>query len=221
MSSNTVLIHKEPVAIVGGGPVSAKSLKLARERCPIVVAADSGADRLVRLETKPDAIIGDMDSITGADIWAKELGHRFIRLDEQDTTDFEKCLYSIEAPFFLCLGFMGGRLDHTISALNTVLRYPEKKLLFLDDHDVVKVLANEASIHLRMPVGSRVSIMPLKQIRCLSSRGLRWPVDNKRLSVGGHLSVSNEIEREGAAVFFDGTGAVIATDPENMSAFIG
>ncbi|HLQ19734.1 MAG TPA: hypothetical protein VK146_12230, partial [Tabrizicola sp.] len=54
------------VTLAGGGPFSARDLKLALARAPLAVAADSGADRLLRFGVTPDAVIGDMDSISAA-----------------------------------------------------------------------------------------------------------------------------------------------------------
>ena len=42
---------------------------------------------------------------------------------EQETTDLEKCLYSVEAPLFLGVGFLGGRVDHQLAAMNALVKY--------------------------------------------------------------------------------------------------
>ena len=54
------------VTLAGGGPFSARDLALALKRAPVPVAADSGADRLLNLGAMPEAVIGDMDSISTA-----------------------------------------------------------------------------------------------------------------------------------------------------------
>eukprot|EP01031_Cornospumella_fuschlensis_P053214 gene53214-64999_t len=85
------------VTLVGGGPVSAVALAKARALAPRIVGADSGADRLLRLGVTPEAVIGDMDSLS-TDARA-QLADRLFPIAEQDTTDFDKALRLIAAPF--------------------------------------------------------------------------------------------------------------------------
>ena len=54
------------VTLAGGGPFSARDLSLALRRARVPVAADGGADRLLQLGVIPQAVIGDMDSISAA-----------------------------------------------------------------------------------------------------------------------------------------------------------
>ena len=54
------------VTLVGGAPVPARDLKIALARAPHAVAADSGADRLLAAGHRPEAVIGDFDSISAA-----------------------------------------------------------------------------------------------------------------------------------------------------------
>ena len=68
------------------------------------------------------AVIGDLDSLR--DIAALErAGVPVHRLEEQETTDLEKCLYSVEAPLFVGLGFLGGRIDHHLAAMNALVKF--------------------------------------------------------------------------------------------------
>ena len=52
------------VTLAGGGGFSLKLLEMALVVAPRLVAADGGADRLLRLGGEPEAVIGDFDSIT-------------------------------------------------------------------------------------------------------------------------------------------------------------
>ena len=104
---NHLIVHSsEAVTLVGGGPVSAPALARALAFAPRIVAADGGADRLLRLGQRPEAVIGDMDSISPAAQAA--LAGRLFPIPEQASTDFDKALRSIAAPFVLGLGFSGG-----------------------------------------------------------------------------------------------------------------
>ena len=81
-----------------------------------LVAADGGADHIATAGLTPEAIIGDFDSLSQPEDW---LGRtRLLRIEEQETTDFEKALYSTYAPVTIALGMTGGRFDHTLAALD-------------------------------------------------------------------------------------------------------
>ncbi|MFO0514127.1 MAG: thiamine pyrophosphokinase, partial [Rhodobacterales bacterium] len=106
------------VTLVGGGPVQGRMLGIALRRAPVLVAADGGADRALAAGHLPVAVIGDFDSLSS-------LGRNRIPADrqhmiaEQETTDFDKALRSIAAPFVLALGFAGARIDHGLAVFNT------------------------------------------------------------------------------------------------------
>ncbi|MEO7221259.1 MAG: hypothetical protein ABIY37_02205, partial [Devosia sp.] len=76
--------------IVGGGTVDLDLLRDLYLSGAHLVGADGGADQIVAAGLKPEAIIGDFDSLNNVDEW---LGRtRLLRIGEQETTDFEKAL---------------------------------------------------------------------------------------------------------------------------------
>ena len=110
VTHRTLLGRDAGVTLVGGGPVTAAQLARATTFAPRIVGADGGADRLLRLGHTPEAVIGDMDSISAAT--KTRLAGRLFPVPEQDSTDFDKSLRLIRAPFILGLGFAGARMDH-------------------------------------------------------------------------------------------------------------
>ena len=54
--------------IVGNRPLGSKIIELAKDK--LVVAADAGADRLLKYNLIPDIVIGDLDSITNRFMFA-------------------------------------------------------------------------------------------------------------------------------------------------------
>ncbi|MEY4779520.1 MAG: hypothetical protein RLZZ607_833, partial [Pseudomonadota bacterium] len=101
--TQTFVQSSQGVTLAGGGRFSAGLLAQARTFAPRLVAADSGADRLLALGAEPEAVIGDLDSISSAA--QVRLVGRLHHIAEQVTTDFDKALRSIDAPFVLGLGF--------------------------------------------------------------------------------------------------------------------
>ena len=176
------------VTLVGGGPVSAAALARARRFAPRTVAADSGADRLLRLGVLPEAVIGDMDSISPA---AKtRLQGRLFPIAEQETTDFDKALRLIGASFVLGLGFAGARLDHSLAVLNGLVRHPDRHCFILGPQDVTFLCPPE--LRLDLPPGTRLSLFPMGRVMG-SSTGLRWPIDGLDFAADGMIGTSNEV----------------------------
>ena len=176
------------VTLVGGGPVGAAALARARGFAPRIVAADSGAGRLLRLGVLPEAVIGDMDSISPAT--RARLQGRLFPIAEQETTDFDKALRLIAAPFVLGLGFAGARLDHSLAVLNGLLRHPDRRCLILGPQDVTFLCPPD--LRLDLPPGTRLSLFPMGRVTG-SSTGLRWPIDGLDFAPDGMIGTSNEV----------------------------
>lgn len=176
------------MTLVGGGPVPPGGLAAALALAPEVVAADSGADVALPGGMRPAAVIGDMDS--AADPGAlRAAGIAVHRLAEQETTDLEKCLYSVEAPLYIGVGFLGGRIDHELAALNVLVRHPEKPVVLLGEADLCFLCP--AELALVLPEGTRVSFFPLAPTVGRVSEGLRWSVAGLAMAPGGRIGTSN------------------------------
>ncbi len=181
-----VLSTSRPVLLVGGAPVDAGDLAALSGRYHRIVAADGGADQLAGHGLRPDAIIGDLDSLRAPAGWGDVPVHR---IAEQDSTDFDKCLAYVDAPLFFAVGFSGGRLDHVLAAFSTVAQSGARVVL-LGDGDLCCRL-NE-SIRLKLLPGTRVSLFPMGAAQGVSSTGLRWPVDGLDMAPAGRIGTSNE-----------------------------
>ena len=183
---NEIINFDEPVVLVGGGEVDVELLR-GYLHLPIV-AADGGANLLKSNSIEPAAIIGDLDSIEDIEYWRSVT--RLIELVEQNTTDFEKCLYTTKAPHFIAMGFTGNRFDHTLAALHVMQKWQaDKSVALVSGNDVVCVKSSVLEIEL--PVGTRVSIYPLNRVQFGSSSGLRYPLNNLTMQSGELIGVSN------------------------------
>ncbi len=184
-----MVVFEGPMAIVGGGAVDPALLVELAGRGVALVGADGGADAIGEAGLVPAAIIGDLDSVGDRAAWEQRT--RVIHIPEQITTDFQKAIYSTQAPVTLALGMTGKRLDHTLAALSAVLQYaPSRKLLLVDEVDVA--LAVVGPIRFEAGLRERVSIHPLLPIRFLQSTGLYYPMDGLLLEPGGLIGTSNE-----------------------------
>jgi thiamine pyrophosphokinase len=176
-----------PVTLVGGGPVAPGALAAALAVAPEAVAADGGGDVALPGRAWFRAVIGDMDSLRDPGRLAAG-GTALHRLAEQETTDLEKCLYSVATPLALGVGFLGGRLDHTLAALNAVVRHAGPVVL-IGAGDLCFRCPPELALELA--AGTPVSLFPLGPARGTRSVGLRWPVEGLALDPAGRIGTSN------------------------------
>lgn len=186
---NQVIVESlQGVTLAGGGPFGKSALARALRFAPRIVGADGGADRLLALGAEPEAVIGDFDSISAA---AKgRLAGRLFPIAEQETTDFDKALRSIAAPFVLGLGFAGARLDHGLAVLNALVRAPTRRALILSPQDVTFLAPLE--LELVLPEGTRLSLFPMGAVEG-ESAGLRWPLQGLNFAPDGMIGTSNEV----------------------------
>lgn len=186
MSADIVQSYN-PVTLLGAGEVAADDLHAALALAPVLVAADGGANIAQDHGLMPDRVIGDLDSIRPA-LRAALPPERVLHVPEQDTTDFEKCLMRIDAPFILGVGFTGARVDHLLAVWNALVRHPRRRCLILGPEDV----AFAAPRHLRLDLapGTRVSLFPMARVGG-TSLGLRWPIDGLNLAPDGRVGTSN------------------------------
>jgi thiamine pyrophosphokinase len=175
------------VTLIAGGPVLARDLRRALCLAPILVAADGGADRALALGVRPAAVIGDMDSITSAT--RTSLQDVFHRVAEQDSTDFDKALRHIEAPFVLALGCLGGRVDHELATLSVLVRRHKTRCFLIGREDVI--FAAPPVLDIAMQAGDRFSLFPLAQVTGRST-GLKWPIAGIAFAPNGRGGTSNE-----------------------------
>ncbi len=184
-----ILVFDGPTAIVGGGAVEPGLLVELNRRGVALVGADGGGDAIGAAGLVPKAIIGDLDSLADRAGWEQRT--QVIHIPEQITTDFQKALYSTQAPVTLALGMTGKRLDHTLAALSAVLQYaPTRRLLLVDEIDVA--LAVVGPIKFDADPRERISIHPLVPIHFERSQGLFYPMDGLTLEPGGLIGTSNE-----------------------------
>lgn len=205
MTQDLPLRFDQPVTLVGDGAFDRAMLEEARELGPTVIAADGAADRLAALGVRPAVAIGDLDSI-GAE--GRAAAGRVVKIDEQDTTDFEKCLHATRAPLYLAVGFTGRRLDHTLAALHALLARPEARVVLVGEAEAMAMAPPRVTLRLDLTPRARVSVFPLRPVTGRSI-GLRWPLDGIALAPGVAIATSNEASDGAVELRFDGPGALV------------
>lgn len=183
-----------PVLVLNGDLRWTENLARRVLDAPLVLAADGGANALARLGVRPDAVIGDLDSIdadTRAWIGEERMFHR----PDHDTTDFEKTLdFAFKdsmADHLVVLGALGGRLDHTIGNLGVLAREARGPALMLVS-EREQILATADPLELESQPGETWSFWTFDPDVKVTLTGLNWPVEDAPLTVGNRPSISNE-----------------------------
>lgn len=204
------------VTLAGGGPFSRRELVFCLKRAPIAVAADGGADRLLRYGCLPEAVMGDFDSLSDgarAQIPPDRLHH----FAEQATTDFDKALRSISAPVVLALGFAGARLDHGLAAMNTLVSRAAQACILIGPEDIA--FAAPPKLSLAMRKGDVLSLFPMALVTG-QSQGLEWPIDGISFAPDGMIGTSNRVVAPRVTLRFDAPGMLVILPRRRLDAAI-
>lgn len=191
--------YNERICIVGAGELSKKTFDLVYNGEPII-AVDGGLNRLQDFGMQPQFVIGDMDSVE--DTEEVEVLH----IQDQDSTDLEKCLLNVQAPQYLGMGFLGSRFDHNFEVLHVLTKYLDKNLIFFSEEDVIFRLPREFEIQL--PIGTRFSIYPLVKTVFESSKGLKYALDGLEMEQGKMIGTSNQTSSESTKIIQREPGSI-------------
>ena len=156
------------------------------------IAADGGANRAIELNLQPDIITGDFDSyiVTG-----KEKA-TVIKNPDQETNDLEKALsiaLKSNSTHVVVLGATGKRVDHTLKNLSVLLQFNDKfdHICFKDKFSSIKIV--KSPFRDEFPFPSSLSLFPLSgEVSGITTRGLRYPLENETLKNGIRDGTSNE-----------------------------
>jgi len=184
-----IVEFEHPVTLVGGGESSPDDLKLALGHAPAAIAADGGAALCLAAGVMPEAVFGDFDSLD-ASVRAALPADRLHPEDEQETTDFDKCLRRVAAPLAIGVGFTGARQDHHLAACNTLVRHPHRSCILIGREDIVFLAPPR--LQLDLDQGSVLSLFPMAPVTGISE-GLRWPIAGLHFSPDGRIGTSNVV----------------------------
>lgn len=185
---------REPVCfIVGAMHIGEERFVFAPKDEDFVIAADGGYTNLKRIDYKPDLVIGDFDSIDAEpDVENK------IRLpkEKDDTDTLFAVRLGLEKGYkkVVILGGIGGRLDHTLANIQT--------LIFIAEHGAKGFLVGEGYVITAVKDG-KITFSPEKkglisvfcgggEARGVYLKGLKYPLVNYTLTNTVPIGVSNE-----------------------------
>lgn len=186
--------------LIGNGTFSPSPLFFSLAQSSDVIAVDGGANTCKRHNIMPKKIIGDLDSITSENKkFFTEKNREIIQIEEQDSTDLEKALRTVDADIFYCFGFTGNFFDHELSLLHILQKNhygkygTPKKIIMFSETQIFFVLEKQSEISLShiATTENRISFYPLSPTKFISSSGLQYPLDGLTLQQGDIIGTSN------------------------------
>ncbi|MDR1112854.1 MAG: thiamine diphosphokinase [Bacteroidales bacterium] len=157
-------------------------------RLPII-AADGAANSLATMSIVPHMIIGDLDSVR-QDLL---VDGKFIKLGDQNSSDFEKALNYLEDHSLLpsvILGMNGGYMDHILNNINIFAR---TNSVFLGENTVGLMLRGPHVFNLE--IGTKLSLFGIPKCR-IRTEGLKWNLTMEELIFPGFNSCFNRVALE-------------------------
>lgn len=206
------------ILIISGGSFDVKkmSARLKEKKYDYIIAADSGAEYAASLGLKPDIILGDLDSVSAETLeYFKNEGCPVKKFrPEKDETDFDIALkeaISLKPEKITVLGATGTRLDHTLTTFFCIMRVLEDGVdcEIIDPNNRIYFRNSDFVICKEEQYGNFVSLVPVTESVTLTIKGMKYPLENKKVFRGESLCQSNEIVDEKAEISVkDGTVAV-------------
>jgi thiamine pyrophosphokinase len=178
--------------------------KLIRKDC-LIIAADGGANFLYAKKIKPHVIIGDMDSLS-VDSFEYFRGQdvEFIKIREQETTDFEKSLNycrSIEIKEVLVLGATSTRPDHSMNNFSVMKRFSGKMdvKMFTDEYEIFYAKKKTEFLYKK---NETLSMMAMPKAKGVSTKGLKYKLIEEDLEFGIREGTLNESVSKNISINF-------------------
>lgn len=167
-----------------------------------LICADGGANSALKMNLIPDAIIGDLDSISSQALKKYRSKTKIIKLKRQNDTDVEKCLkYVIDKNFdeTILTGVTGNRLDHTFCNLGIVIKFLDKIKISLVAEDSFLKLYKE-NVELKTFKGETISIYGFDKKTKITSEGLKYELKKASLPFGEKESTSNVAKKKNVSL---------------------
>ena len=194
------LLNKALIVCNGNHPPKSL-LRNLWERTTYRVAADGGANMLLKSKYVPDAVVGDFDSLDPKT--RKQMPNsKFLHIPEQDTNDADKAVrHCLKLGFkeIHLLGADGGRQDQFLSGLEILFKYSEQARLIswtqLERMEFINRIWEE-----KIAPGTTLSILPVfGGAKGIVTKGLKYALNNQDLIPGkspsgvSNLVVSNPV----------------------------
>lgn len=192
------------INILAGGPeIYQPNLHEYSSENDIWVGVDRGVYTLIKNKITPEIAFGDFDSVSSEELQVIEGHVKEIKRykPEKNETDMELALnWAIqqEPALIRIFGATGGRLDHLLANVHLlvkpVLEESHVNIVLIDNQNILS-LKGPGRYKIEKRVDKKyISFVPLTlEIKGLTLRGFKYPLENRHISIGSTLCISNEL----------------------------
>lgn len=162
----------------------------------VIVCADSGMEYARRCGVVPSIVLGDFDSYAGELPKNTEIIRLPAEKDDTDTMFAARLGLERGVREFLIAGGIGGRLDHTLGAVQTLnfLVSNGASASMCDGKQSIEVLNAPFTKEYSPDGATYFSLLALTpQVTGVTLNGLKYPLSDATLTYDFPLAVSNEI----------------------------
>ena len=192
--------------ICGGSVENPQYLKRYIKDIDIVICADKGGFYAKKMGILPDLLLGDMDSIP-SDV-LEEYKNNNVDMEvfpsEKDMTDSEIAIWravSLGCTQLVIMGAVGSRMDHSIANVFILKKLLEKGVNATIVNENNEIMLIKDKVELKACEGYHLSLIPLTQkVVGITTKGLKYSLNDGELEIGKSIGVSNEFEQEVAQI---------------------
>lgn len=199
------------IGIMANGPTHLlPDISKYSEEIDIWIAADGGALVLMNKQIKVDYAVGDFDSINEKEnILIKEYAGNYKQYPaEKNLTDIEIALlkaFEFSPDKIYLFGMTGGRLDHELINIQLLHSIVKKDIhgMIIDKQNIIELTTANNYTVVHNDDYPNISFVPFSKIvRGLTLRGFYYPLENKDISWGSTLCISNKLLTSNGTFFY-------------------
>ena len=197
--------------IVTGGEIDKNYLrKYCREHEDYnIIAVDKGLEELNQQNIIPNHVVGDFDSIS-KEILKHYQGNSQIIFHkynpEKDNTDTDIAIQlaiQLQSSNITIIGALGKRMDHAIANIHILKKALDAKIpcQIVDAYNKIYLVKENHTLYKNAIHGEYISLIPLTtEVKGLTLKGFKYPLEKYLLPIGISLGISNEIIEEKATI---------------------
>lgn len=210
--------------IIANGPLLSEDILHKLLPMKKIIALDGAIIGCINRSIIPDIVLGDFDSIDRNIIESMEKKYniQFIFLPDQETSDLDKGITYISQfkprSVTICQA-IGARLDHTLHNLRLLKRlYSKVKNMHIITETEKMVFIKDKTVLIHAEDIEPVALMSFPKAT-VSSKGLKYDMDNYVLEFAKRESTSNHLINASARITVNGEALLIIS--HNTEFFIG
>jgi thiamine pyrophosphokinase len=215
---------KRAIIFINGELPKPEAIRQRLRDDDFIIGVDGGTRHALALGLLPSVVIGDLDSLSAANLHSlEEQDVDIIQYPaDKDKTDLELALaYAVDVGCkqIILVAAFGGRLDQTLGNLSLLTDPDLGSVDVRADDGVEEVFFARKQTQIDGRIGDIVSLIPWHgDVKITRTEGLRWSLQNEILFPYKTRGISNELIAEKAQIEIEsGLLLIVHTSKEGAS----